>query len=297
MIALNKKIQIRDGFAGSKQIDVPVRVIENNISNHPLISNLYIKNIGFYPNARFHHRYWKNGCPENILIYCVNGKGWFKTKKQTHTVAKNECILITTGKEGISYGADENDPWTIYWVHFTGTAIADFNQTYQDRTNQPVNIVFDNLRINMWKEMYNWLSAGYSLENLCKSNFCLPHFISTFLYSQFMEDKDSDNQLIRDIIKFMQTDIDKRITSDTIAKAFNISASHIRMLFRKISGIPVNEYLISLRIQKSSHLLMSTDMRIVEICDQTGFTDPYYFSRCFKKETGLSPLHYRKQYR
>jgi AraC-like DNA-binding protein len=287
-------VKIKDGFSGSKQIDIPLKIIENCIKIHPLICNLFIKNIGFYPNAKFHYRFWGNGCPENILIYCVNGKGWFKSKKKVSTISKNEFILIESGKEPISYGSDEKDPWTIYWIHFTGAAISDFNQTYADKVNVVSSILFDNLRISLWTEMFDWLSSGYSLENLCKSNFCLPHFISSLLYAQMVTKKGNENKLIKDIIQYMQMNLANQISSQTIANHFNLSGSHIRMLFRKVTGIPINEYLINLRIQKSCNLLISSDLRMSEISDQAGFVDPYYFSRCFKKEIGLSPFNYRK---
>ncbi|MBC8985020.1 AraC family ligand binding domain-containing protein [Pedobacter sp. N36a] len=54
------------------------------------------------------------------MIYCIRGKGWFKHNGKHFDVSPNEFIIVHGTKEPMSYGADEQDPWTIYWVHFSG---------------------------------------------------------------------------------------------------------------------------------------------------------------------------------
>jgi YesN/AraC family two-component response regulator len=54
------------------------------------------------------------------------------------------------------------------------------------------------------------------------------------------------------------------------------------------------DYLIHLRIQKACQLLDNTTLQVKEIAAVSGFDDPYYFSRIFKKVMGRSPVDYRK---
>ena len=56
------------------------------------------------------------------------------------------------------------------------------------------------------------------------------------------------------------------------------------------------EYIINLRIERASELLISTDSSVSYISAVCGYTDEFYFSRIFKKKTGYSPLMYRREY-
>ena len=55
-------------------------------------------------------------------------------------------------------------------------------------------------------------------------------------------------------------------------------------------------YVNKLRIESSKSLLLSSDLNISEIASTTGFFDINYFSRIFKKYTGISPTDYRKNF-
>jgi len=66
----------RDGFEGEKLISLPESVWKNTIKANPILSQLYLTHIGYFPRAAHHYRERKNGCTDNILIYCLRRKGW-----------------------------------------------------------------------------------------------------------------------------------------------------------------------------------------------------------------------------
>jgi AraC family transcriptional regulator of arabinose operon len=72
-----------------------------------------------------------------------------------------------------------------------------------------------------------------------------------------------------------------------------MSSGHYGMLFRKSRNHTPVDYFNRLKIQKACELLKTTDQPVGEIGESLGFTDPYYFSRLFKKTMGLSPRTYR----
>ena len=115
-----KTIKRRDGFDGEKMINLPESVWKKVIRDNVVLDQLYITHIGYFPNATYHYREWKKGCPDNILIYCLRGKGWYELGKKRFEVGVNEFIIIPATTDYLRYGADENDPWTIYWIHFSG---------------------------------------------------------------------------------------------------------------------------------------------------------------------------------
>ncbi len=77
----------------------------------------------------------------------------------------------------------------------------------------------------------------------------------------------------------------------------NISEARFREYFKLIYGMPPNQYLIYLRINRAKELLESSSLSVNEISRQLGFAYTCYFSRIFKSKTGLSPSEYQKIFR
>jgi len=80
---------------------------------------------------------------------------------------------------------------------------------------------------------------------------------------------------------------------EQIAASVHLSPSHISGLFRKETGQTVSAYIGFVRIEKSKQLLKTTQLSIAEIASRCGFEEQSYFSRVFRKQTGLSPKAYR----
>lgn len=80
-----------------------------------------------------------------------------------------------------------------------------------------------------------------------------------------------------------------------IAMRFHLSETHLRRVFGAEMGVSPLEYLISLRIRRAKAFLISKrDKSIAEIGEECGYSSQYYFSASFRKETGVSPLEYRR---
>lgn len=98
------------------------------------------------------------------------------------------------------------------------------------------------------------------------------------------------------IIEFINTHYtQKDLSCESIEKEFNISRTALFNLIKTSTGKSFIEYLTMLRINHSIRLLKGDkDRTIQEIALDSGYSDQYYFSRVFKKVTGLSPKEYRK---
>lgn len=77
------------------------------------------------------------------------------------------------------------------------------------------------------------------------------------------------------------------------AAAVHVTTNHLSKIFRQACGRPVLQYLLELRITEAKRLLTSTQLTIGEIASRTGFADPNYFTRYFRRQTGMTPGKYR----
>lgn len=77
------------------------------------------------------------------------------------------------------------------------------------------------------------------------------------------------------------------------AQNIGISVAYLRKLFTVYFNCAPHNYILECRIQRATDLLLYGKLSIVEVAEQAGFQDPYYFSRIFKKRKGFSPLRFR----
>lgn len=86
------------------------------------------------------------------------------------------------------------------------------------------------------------------------------------------------------------------LTVNDLAKLCNMSLSSFKRAFRNFFNDSPNNYLNTKKINKAQELLQASELNISDIAYETGFNDPLYFTRVFKKRVGLSPSEFRLQH-
>lgn len=87
----------------------------------------------------------------------------------------------------------------------------------------------------------------------------------------------------------------ERITLGQAAEALNISQGYLSTAFKKQSGESFTNYVSAIKIEKAKELIASYQYMMYEVSDLLGFDTPFYFSKVFKKVTGMSPKEYEAQ--
>lgn len=99
--------------------------------------------------------------------------------------------------------------------------------------------------------------------------------------------------LIEKAKEYTRDNFDKDISLEMVAGFIQLSPYYVSKLFKEEYGITYKDYLTKLRIEKAKELINRSELSIKEICYKIGYNDPNYFSRVFKKATGLSPSEYK----
>jgi AraC-like DNA-binding protein len=94
--------------------------------------------------------------------------------------------------------------------------------------------------------------------------------------------------------KYIQSHSHEPITLEDIAQVACLSQSHFCRLFKLETDFTPIEFLNSVRLENAKTLLLYSNYTLTEIADRVGFSSIHYFSRCFKKYEGVSPLLYRQ---
>ena len=290
------KKKIKEGFVGQKMIVLPPD-IKRIVTKNPLIKDLHLTAIGYYPRASHHDRERKSGSPQHILIYCVEGKGYISIAKKKYELLPNTYFIIPKGVPH-HYGTSSSDPWSIYWVHFSGDNSGFLYSRFTRDTVADVQVIpYDDARNHLFNQIFSLLESNYSVRNMELVNIKLLEYISSFVYHEEMYPSDYAKDQISNSIEFMKQNLHQNFSIQELAARLNYSVSHYSDLFKKKTGVSPIHFFIQLKIQKSCQYLYFTDMHIKEICAKIGFDDPYYFSRMFKKLMGLSPANYRSNHK
>jgi len=290
--------RIRDGFQGQRIIYIPEQVREW-IQNNPFSNGITLQSAGFFPHAWHHFVERRKGCPDFILIYCTEGKGWFEVGGSRTEVQEHQFFVLPPD-EVHRYGADRNAPWTIYWLHFNGPAARALYQA----ASSPVTILpgtYSRIeeRLQLFEDMFRNLEMGYAYENISYALLCLNHFLGSLLflnqYQLIRRTGAHQENIIEPAIHFMRENLEKNLTLNDIARFLNYSPSHFSMIFKKRTGYAPIRYFIQLKMQRACQWLDLSDMKINQIAAKHGFEDAHYFSRQFTREVGMSPSEYRNK--
>lgn len=285
----------KDGFKGERSIVLPQAVIRL-IEDDPVASSIFITDIGYYPNARYHYRKREPPIREYVFIYCVDGKGWYVVGGRRYAVKQGQYFILPA-EVVHEYGADEDDPWSIYWIHFRGT-LARF---YAGGCLTPSDIKPGinsriNARISLFEEIFNTLNTSYAIENIRYAMATFQHYLASLRYIQQYRGATvtpDSNDLVGMAIHFLEENVERRLTIIEICGFVGLSPSRLSTVFKERTGYSPLNYFLLLKMKRACALLDDTEMKITQISAKLGFDDQFYFSRLFSRMMGMSPRAYR----
>ena len=123
-------------------------------------------------------------------------------------------------------------------------------------------------------------------------------FIESFIQeaeSITRETDTSTNPSFYRLLNYIQEHYAEPITLTEVAKKFHFNASYLSSYFSANNNEGFSEYVNKVRVEKAKEMLVATEESISEISDRVGYSDQSYFTKVFKKMTGVSPSQYRKE--
>lgn len=107
-----------------------------------------------------------------------------------------------------------------------------------------------------------------------------------------------DEQFMQEVMEFMEKEIDNTdLTIDDFAEKLMLSRTVFYRKLKSIVGLAPVDFIRDMRIKRAVQLIDSGEYNISQIAYMTGFSDPKYFSKCFKKQIGLKPSEYKDRER
>lgn len=153
----------------------------------------------------------------------------------------------------------------------------------------------------------NYLDKPFDIETLrsvvfselCNREIAKNRYKNTpnLIASEELTFSHADEDFIRKLNQYIIENIsDEKLSVEMISRHMEVSRSLLHNKMKAILDTNISNYLKNMRIQKSKELLERSELSLVEVAFECGFSSQAYFSTVFKNCTGLSPLTYRKQF-
>lgn len=106
---------------------------------------------------------------------------------------------------------------------------------------------------------------------------------------------DKDKEFIEKVNATIEQELaNSNLSVEVFAQSLNMSRTLFYKKIKSLTGHPPNEYIRLIRLNKSAELLQDANLQISEVAYSVGFSDPFYFSKCFKEQFKTTPTKYRK---
>ncbi|HEY0222122.1 MAG TPA: AraC family transcriptional regulator [Lactovum miscens] len=278
------------GFSNQRYIFFPLKSHQNHCEND-LINYNFPTELGYYPSAHFHYKERKTGSSEYILIFCMKGKGFVQINEHIHSLSSNMIICIPKETPHL-YFADEKDPWSILWMHFSSSDASFFPFIHNVVS---INSMERKVLIEKhFMEIFSLCEKEYQLSTAICVSKLQQLLLTEIFFLKDTQNMDQQNILLDKAIRYLNKHLNEHLSIALIAEHLDISGSYLSFIFKKYYKKGPIDFLIDLRIEQACKYLRISNLKTYAIAKLVGYEDPYYFSRLFKKKIGQSPKVYKQ---
>lgn len=126
---------------------------------------------------------------------------------------------------------------------------------------------------------------------------CIDHLkIALFRRGASRTEQTQEERPIQALVRYLQEHLGEDVTLAVLAEEFHLSAQYISQLFKSEIGVNFLTYLTNIRMEKAKNLLLTTPLSVAEVSEQAGYGDYRVFTKVFKKNEGVTPSQYRRDF-
>ena len=229
-------------------------------------------------------------CPNGSLTPAQQVKLSFSCARMLETTLQNYLRCYVTGADAMRCN-----------VLFCLTAAQNANyramlRPLLEKANQ---ILYNYFTVRLLWAVGRPVNNLLGLARRCRENEHLRPLLSEetpILFAEAAEDDGTAGkmQIVAQVQEYIREHLSQKLTLADVAAVFNFSPNYLSQLFGKYGDAGFVEYITETRIAAAKEMLERGDKKVYEIAEELGFESSFYFSKVFKKVTGLSPREYQQ---
>jgi AraC-like DNA-binding protein len=233
---------------------------------------------------------WEQGRSLNEFqfLYISEGGGRLRSFEGEFTLRPGNLIVLVPGEKH-RYIPDPETGWTEYWIGFSGTTPEEWIK--QELLDGAITIhpILNQTEMRLpFEEALSFVQNGsHALQALIAS--CVMRIFACLMEEQYERLSRINYDIIEQAKSIFKKTVFHPMDMEQLTKILNVNYQHLRDQFREKTGLSPYQYFLQMKINKAKELLQEGSLSIKEISYKLSFDSPYYFSRLFKKKTGISP--------
>ncbi|WP_341280842.1 helix-turn-helix domain-containing protein [Paenibacillus sp. FSL H8-0537] len=237
--------------------------------------------------------------PANAFVYANQGSARLEME-ELEAPCDNGYLLHSGKGANLSIWCGD-EPFDYYLVLYKPRGLINNQVRHGDLEQQDVfgrRYVFEVMHalslLSLLEQMSQLWESSEELDRLQVTGIFYQFVVEQFRQLQMVKAEAAVPELPEQIAEYIHEYFQKTVTMETMAAKFHYSTHYLARVFKRKFGCSPMEYLLQTRINRAKYLLTETDMPIRSLAEKVGYTDIYYFSRLFKKLTGVTPTQFKK---
>ena len=233
-----------------------------------------------------------------LIHYIHSGKGKFLIGEKEYHLQKGQGFLICPDIVTF-YQADDDDPWVYTWVGFHGLKAESYLKSAGLTADNPIfNDGGDDYISGCFRKMIESKKLQNGRELRLLGILCL--FLSQLIEQNGMNKPESTagrkEAYVQKAMEYIEMNYSRKMSISEIARHLNLDRSYLGSIFKEKLDTSLKDFLINYRIDKACELMKNEALSIGDISRSVGYDDPLLFSKLFKRNKGMPPRVYRKDY-
>lgn len=280
---------VRRRSAGPYRSSWIARALLDQAAKQAGTRRLLVESAGYTQVAAPIHR--PRGVPYAIIAVCVGGKGLLEVDGATHRIEPGTTFVTLPGIAH-SYRTIE-EAWRLWWCTLSGTDTTELIENLGVASSAPI------VPVRRLDEIIDGLEELVATYEANQTPACLldASGIAWRLLTRMIADRSRPvrGQPVAQAMAYLADHFDEPVRAAELAAIVGASRSRLMALFKQATGGGVLAYQKQFRMARARRLLDDSDLSIAEVARQAGYSDQYYFSRHFRRLTGMSPRDFRKR--
>lgn len=292
MIENNKKVWEKASYTWSED-SVRLIVTAGDMAKAMLF---YTQEVGYFKTEPPYFTEREN-LNSFLLLYTISGQGRLFYEDKEYELTGGRCFLIDCKNHHL-YKTEENSKWEMLWLHFNGVQAESYYKEFVKN-----GFTVPAIHNSFFMESTLWRMVALHQKKDATTELVVSNLINNILTELLVQNQTNQAEkiyipdYIKDIVREIEKSYGAELTLDYFASRYHRSKFHISKEFKRYMGIPVNEYIINVRISSAKQLLRYSDYSIHEITFAIGMNHVSHFINLFKARENMTPLSYRKEWR
>lgn len=243
---------------------------------------------------------------DHYLIHFIRrGSGMMTDMQNEYGIHENQCFLICPGRMAL-YRAAQDSPWEYYWLGFSGPwgesvlseMQLDAAHPIADLRNSDALFALLDRMVGAIQPHSGYLTLTgllFELMDVLRDSRGSSEGARPAATRRNLQEKNV--QLVENIKIMVENSFGEKLNISEIARNLGYSRSYMTEVFHRETGLSISQYITEFRLQRAELMMRNSSHSVQQIAYLCGYSDPFFFSRMFKKRFGVSPRSFRESWK